>query len=482
MRDKHRHASTARDKGNAAFKKGNYTLALMFYTTSISAHPEDYRAWSNRSITHIQMKSWREAEFDATTAIALNQTTKALYYRAQAREGLGRYDAALRDLDRILQVDANHALASNMRGHVQDAQLRHASQEEDSGCVETRRVNGRRGLLNYSFVPTSSRPSPASRTPQQGSFSRGPAKPYAFSSATLGSRWRSPQAATPSIYQRQTTTGTTTGGFPLKSQRYAANAMPSPSATQSSIRWTFVDHYLSVFSRPPFANAEVIRLRSSPDGIDFRDKLDLTGYSARQVIIFPPGGQYCSLEDVPRFPVDFPRTVKRIVYPLAVDIKKRLFLTSLLPSRGIFLDPTWVGPTGRELVLICPPSSKDTRESDDFGYMAESLICAMVSGLLWGANIKIVDLAVLIPDDSDLQPVKKALEARAAGLVDSANANHLASHPFPYIHPSGELHIAPPDGQEAMRRIEYVTREEYRAGLKPGQWELETVQVMPGFE
>lgn len=70
MRDKHRHASTARDKvtlpllappaltpqGNAAFKKGNYTLALMFYTTSISAHPEDYRAWSNRSITHIQMK------------------------------------------------------------------------------------------------------------------------------------------------------------------------------------------------------------------------------------------------------------------------------------------------------------------------------------------------------------------------------------------------------------------------------------------
>lgn len=369
-----------------------------------------------------------------------------------------------------------------MRGHVQDAQLRHASQEEDSGCVETRRVNGRRGLLNYSFVPHIVE-----------AIAR-----FSDPATRLVLSWTC-QALRVLIRNPRVQVEITAGRHPINLP--AANyhgyddwrvppQIPAVRRERNAVTISHpIFHSLDIrgplsvsLLTTPFANAEVIRLRSSPDGIDFRDKLDLTGYSARQVIIFPPGGQYCSLGDVPRFPVDFPRTVKRIVYPLAVDIKKRLFLTSLLPSRGIFLDPTWVGPTGRELVLICPPSSKDTRESDDFGYMAESLICAMVSGLLWGANIKIVDLAVLIPDDSDLQPVKKALEARAAGLVDSANANHLASHPFPYIHPSGELHIAPPDGQEAMRRIEYVTREEYRAGLKPGQWELETVQVMPGFE
>jgi hypothetical protein len=45
------------------------------------------------------------------------------------------------------------------------------------------------------------------------------------------------------------------------------------------------------------------------------------------------------------------------------------------------------------------------------------------------------------------------------------------------------LHTRPyaPLTQESLNKIDFLTEEEYGGALKAGEWEEETVEVMPGF-
>ncbi|GEM11377.1 TPR-repeat containing protein [Rhodotorula toruloides] len=82
--------------GNAAFKAGNYDLALANYTTAIQLDPSVSTYALNRAAVHLKLANWRDAERDSTTALKLDggANPKALYRRGLARKGLGKLSAA----------------------------------------------------------------------------------------------------------------------------------------------------------------------------------------------------------------------------------------------------------------------------------------------------------------------------------------------------------------------------------------------------
>lgn len=98
-----------RDKGNEAFRKGDFQAAIRSYTACIGLSNRSVAAFSNRSMCYIKLKEWRKAVTDATLALKVDpHHTKSLQRRAVARNALGMHRAALGDLDlAATQADAS---------------------------------------------------------------------------------------------------------------------------------------------------------------------------------------------------------------------------------------------------------------------------------------------------------------------------------------------------------------------------------------
>lgn len=79
-------------QGNAAFKSLDYPLALSHYSTAIALDPSVSTYPLNRSLVHLKLSHWNDAERDATTAIDLDggANVKALFRRGLARKGKGK--------------------------------------------------------------------------------------------------------------------------------------------------------------------------------------------------------------------------------------------------------------------------------------------------------------------------------------------------------------------------------------------------------
>lgn len=83
-------------QGNAAFKAGDYTLALAHYSDAIHLDPSVSTYPLNRALVHLRLADYPAADKDASTALKLDAGVgqKALYRRALARKGLGKLDLA----------------------------------------------------------------------------------------------------------------------------------------------------------------------------------------------------------------------------------------------------------------------------------------------------------------------------------------------------------------------------------------------------
>jgi tetratricopeptide (TPR) repeat protein len=109
--------SAEREKGNAAFKDGNWQGALKHYSAALEANPQDVRAFSNRAQLYLKMKRYAKSEEDCSKALQLLQGlssaqqaaaqldvdavaaatlhSKVLYRRAVARKEQGMFKEAL---------------------------------------------------------------------------------------------------------------------------------------------------------------------------------------------------------------------------------------------------------------------------------------------------------------------------------------------------------------------------------------------------
>ncbi|EIN12462.1 hypothetical protein PUNSTDRAFT_141160 [Punctularia strigosozonata HHB-11173 SS5] len=104
-------AKGAKEKGNAAFKSGDYAAAIGHYTSAILADPKDPTYPLNRAAAYLKLGKHQDAERDCSTVISLNAknpNAKALFRRAQARTELSKLDEAKQDLLAALKIEPSN--------------------------------------------------------------------------------------------------------------------------------------------------------------------------------------------------------------------------------------------------------------------------------------------------------------------------------------------------------------------------------------
>ncbi|CAH7675196.1 expressed protein [Phakopsora pachyrhizi] len=93
-------AEFLKGQGNAAFKAGNYQVAIEYYSSAIKSDPSDHILPCNRAMAHLKLNQWKSAEADCTRSLDLLPVAncKALFRRGIARKNLQLWDRALKDL------------------------------------------------------------------------------------------------------------------------------------------------------------------------------------------------------------------------------------------------------------------------------------------------------------------------------------------------------------------------------------------------
>ena len=101
-----------RQQGNAAFNSARYSEAVELYTQALDHTPRSSVLYANRALALLKLSVHAEAEEDCDTALLLDPAfVKARLRRAQARQALCRYDAALEDLEVALEAEPKNAAA-----------------------------------------------------------------------------------------------------------------------------------------------------------------------------------------------------------------------------------------------------------------------------------------------------------------------------------------------------------------------------------
>ena len=103
-----------REEGNALFKAGNVTAAAAKYTECIDSDPQDALSLANRAECYLRCRQFHLALADATRAYAADANhVKALYKRAMALNGLGRYPDAIKTIKTLLEKEPEDPAAAN---------------------------------------------------------------------------------------------------------------------------------------------------------------------------------------------------------------------------------------------------------------------------------------------------------------------------------------------------------------------------------
>ncbi|KAF8073441.1 hypothetical protein FPV67DRAFT_1477851 [Lyophyllum atratum] len=110
-------AQIEKEKGNAAFKSGDYPNAIGHYSAAIIADRTDYTLPLNRAAAYLKLGKHEDAERDCTTVLNLSAlNAKALFRRGQARLGMGKLDEALSDFTQALKREpSNDAIKQEIK-------------------------------------------------------------------------------------------------------------------------------------------------------------------------------------------------------------------------------------------------------------------------------------------------------------------------------------------------------------------------------
>ncbi|KAF9473430.1 hypothetical protein BDN70DRAFT_899772 [Pholiota conissans] len=105
-------AQAAKDKGNVAFKAGDYPMAIGHYTSAILADGRDPTYPLNRAAAYLKLGKNEDAERDCNTVLNLSSNNvKALFRRGQARVGMEKLLEAQKDFNEVVRVEPANASA-----------------------------------------------------------------------------------------------------------------------------------------------------------------------------------------------------------------------------------------------------------------------------------------------------------------------------------------------------------------------------------
>ncbi|KAJ6601386.1 hypothetical protein DFH09DRAFT_1355547 [Mycena vulgaris] len=109
-------AQAAKEKGNAAFKAGDYPTAIGHYSAAIHADRTDATFPLNRAAAYLKLGKNEDAERDCSTVLALSKgNVKALFRRAQARVAMGKLSEAQTDLNEATKLEpANQSVKQEL--------------------------------------------------------------------------------------------------------------------------------------------------------------------------------------------------------------------------------------------------------------------------------------------------------------------------------------------------------------------------------
>eukprot|EP01028_Stygiella_incarcerata_P003304 TRINITY_DN1648_c0_g2_i1.p1 TRINITY_DN1648_c0_g2~~TRINITY_DN1648_c0_g2_i1.p1 ORF type:complete len:508 (+),score=176.79 TRINITY_DN1648_c0_g2_i1:160-1683(+) len=105
-------AESAKNEGNALFRKGKFNDAIRMYVTARKLNPNNSAVCCNLGAAYLQMKRYEEAEKACSDALSLNpEYGKAYYRRGAARKELGKLEGAIEDFRSVLRLNPNEKLA-----------------------------------------------------------------------------------------------------------------------------------------------------------------------------------------------------------------------------------------------------------------------------------------------------------------------------------------------------------------------------------
>eukprot|EP00899_Mesostigma_viride_P019857 jgi/Mesvir1/27873/Mv20060-RA.1 len=106
-------AEEAKEKGNVAFKAGNYAEAVQHYTKALRLGGGDSGVYlSNRAMAHLKLGNFKEAEEDCTAALKLDKrNVKALLRRGTTHVFQGHYPEGIADFQAVLRLEPTNRTA-----------------------------------------------------------------------------------------------------------------------------------------------------------------------------------------------------------------------------------------------------------------------------------------------------------------------------------------------------------------------------------
>ncbi|KAJ7150285.1 hypothetical protein C8R46DRAFT_500390 [Mycena filopes] len=109
-------AAKEKEKGNAAFKAGDYPAAIGHYSAAIHADRTDATFPLNRAAAYLKLGKNEDAERDCSTVLTLSKgNVKGLFRRAQARVGMGKLSEAEKDLKEAAKLEpANQSVKQEL--------------------------------------------------------------------------------------------------------------------------------------------------------------------------------------------------------------------------------------------------------------------------------------------------------------------------------------------------------------------------------
>ncbi|KAG6871906.1 hypothetical protein C0995_014983 [Termitomyces sp. Mi166 len=208
-------AEREKEKGNIAFRQGDFGKAIQYYTTAHKIEPELPHYQLNLAAAHLKLQNWIEAEAACTKALSQHRSSKGYYRRARSRRMLGRPEEAIRDLRAVLKLQPTNAEAL--------AELR-------------------------SMVPPSPEPSaPSSFSPSSSSSSYSP-----FSSSSSSSSLSPPSSSSSSSSPHRhpaRPTGTATIPAPRKTPKQQQPPWPRTKADERRLKVVLFPSTLEEFRR-----------------------------------------------------------------------------------------------------------------------------------------------------------------------------------------------------------------------------------------
>lgn len=123
--------------GDDAFRCGNFTEAISFYTHALDLDPTHFVLLSNRSAAHLKAGHKSKSLQDALTCVEVNPKFAKGYSRlAAAQQSLGRWQVAKETYEKLLALDpANTAVAKK---GLEDCQSKlQEQQEQEAGNEKT---------------------------------------------------------------------------------------------------------------------------------------------------------------------------------------------------------------------------------------------------------------------------------------------------------------------------------------------------------